>query len=219
MRSILYDYRWKEKQEGDEITWKYTFIHVYKLSIWLENYIILNCIAAGKLIEKVSSYFNEDQIEQIKQIYYSMSFPQVAYKEENMRAEIIKYYAKRFMDGDLYCAKKELDLCIHYKSSFINTKSDSVILFVYLSIILVLLIIFLVVTYLPIGISEVMINEIHVFFPAFSFSIIILFFTACLPITIFIFQKYKINYIFLLELEPQLKYNPYYMIKVKYSNL
>jgi hypothetical protein len=215
MRSIMYDYRWKEAQEGNEITWRYTFIHIYKLSIWLENYLILNINAAKKLIDKVSRKLeDEDKINEIKQIFYSVSFPEMVFKEESMRNEIVEYYAQRFMKGNIEHAVKELDSSLQYKYSYMNSKQDKYVYAVYAVIILLLLAAFLALTYTPKGITHERIDIIHVFFPAFSVSIVLFSFFALVPLVILIFNKFKVNYIYILEMDPQLHYSPFYMFKI-----
>jgi hypothetical protein len=210
MRSIKFDYKWKERQEGDEITWRYTFIHIYKLSYWLENYIIMNCLHAKKIISKFELVVKDDaSINEFKNIYYNRSFQQLILKEENMRSEIIRFYASHFMKGSIVKAKKELESCIHHKSSFIRDNKDLIKIFVLCGIIFAEFLVFLIVS-----LTYPDKSKFHIYFAAFSFTFIVLLFLILFPIIIMIFLKYQINYIYLFELDPQLKYNPLYILKV-----
>jgi hypothetical protein len=208
LRSIKHDYTWREYKKGDEITCRHAFLHLYRLSCLLEDFIKLNKIAAQKIIDKYSKYFPEDK-ETIQNLnIHSTQFNLIIKIAENLKEEILEFYSQKFFNGDRKGSEKNIkrnlsDKFIYYTGVIIQVW-----------IVMLLLLAFLLLTFLIPKESDFTREKISVFFPAFSFTLMLILFFIYIPIIILILKEYRINYIYLLELGPELIYPPAYLLKV-----
>jgi hypothetical protein len=209
LRSIKHDYQWQVKKHTDEITCRLAFIHLYRLATLLENFIVINKIAAQKNIHKYEKYFPEDT-ETIKDLNLHLEkFEEIIKLEDNLKQEILKFYSDQFFSGDLKCSEKE------FQKRHTESVDDYKVVYILLGVVVLLLIAFLLLTFLVPKEFSFTIEKIHVYFPAFSFSLMVILFMICTPVIMIIMKKFKVNYIYLLELDPELIYSPSHLLKVK----
>lgn len=207
LQSIKHDYRWRESKEGDEITCRLAFIHLFRLISVLENFTLVNEIAAKEIIFKYEKKFPEDAktIDELNRIL--LVFKEIISKEENFKFEVLEFYANQFFKGDIEKASKEFEL----KKVF---PRSSKLLILQIALIPIMILVFLLLTYMVDDKFKFTIEKIHVFFPAFSFTLMVILFFIYSCFIIMIFKKYKINYIYLLEMDPELLYSPRTLLKV-----
>jgi hypothetical protein len=177
----------------------------------LENFILINKLAAQKIIDAYARHFPAD-LTIIQDLNKHLSeFNEIINLEENLKNEILKFYANQFFGGDVKIAEKE------FEKRHSESVQDYTVVFIQLIIIVALLVAFFLLTYLVAPKYYFTIEKINVYFPAFSFSLMVILFFIYIPIIIIILKHYKINYIYLLELDPELIYSPVHFFKVKYK--
>jgi hypothetical protein len=183
------------------------FIHLFRLVSVLENFTLVNEIAAKEIIFKYAKHFPEDELT-FKQLNKELDkFKEIIKREENFKYEVLKFYAEQFFKGDTEKASYEFEL----KKIF---PKKSKLLIIQIATIPILLLTFLLLTYLVDDKYKFTIDKIHVFFPAFSFTLMVILFFIYTCLIILVLKKYKINYIYLLELDPELLYYPENLLKV-----
>lgn len=174
----------------------------------LENFIVINKIAAQKIIHKYTKYFVEDT-ETIKDLDSHLEkFEEIIKMEDNLKQDILKFYTNQFFAGDMNCSEKV------FQNRLTESLDDYKLVYILLGVVFFLLIAYLLLTFLVAEKLAFTIQKIHVYFPAFSFSLMIILFMIFTPLIVIIMKKYKVNYIYLLELDPELIYNPSHLLKV-----
>jgi hypothetical protein len=176
----------------------------------LETYSDINKIAAQKIVQKYKKYFpNDINIKQVESVL--KNFDDIIKFEDEFRNAILTFYANNFFRGDINSAKRELER--RYDK---NDHKFKLIAFVLIEIIIFLILGFVLLVMLAGKYILIYTNkdnrhrvwEIHIYFPAFSFTLMVNLFLIYVPILIFILKKYRINYLYLLEIDPQYIHTP-----------
>ena len=138
----------------------------------------------------------------------SMKFTLLIRQENVLKNKIIKLFADHFCGGDLEKAKNEINSYLEIDEKRINGHPYEISGLIALCV--VMFIGYFLLTYIPKkNESE---DKLYVFFPAFNFTFMTILVFLGFSINILLFRKYKINYVFLLEINPFVKLRPFQIL-------
>ena len=194
----------KENAERDElgyaVSWKRALSSLYNLVSWLHSYSVINSIANQKILKKCNKVLAKQGVdnasEEIREETKVLSIFREDKKVVELRKKIKLFYSEQLTNNDVKKAKKELEARMKG-----NRVKDTAMISFYLGIILTLLFSLVLVSQIEIGVSEN--NSISYFFPAFSFSLILIFLMVGVGVNVIVFRKFRINYIYIFEIEPK----------------
>ena len=192
----------KENAERDElgyaVSWKRALSNLYNFTSWLHSYHSINLLAIKKIQKKTKKIFKLNNIEEIEdelikadntfQIFNSLD------KLVDLRKKIKVLYAKELTKGNLKKATEELDQRLRGGSRIKHTK----LIFFYMGIILSSFFFFILLN----NITPEKNNSFIYFFPAYNFSFVIIEIMMGIGLNIEILRKYRINYIYIFEIDP-----------------
>ncbi len=192
----------KENAERDElgyaVSWKRALSNLYNFTSWLHSYHSINLLAIKKIQKKTKKIFKLNNIEEIEdelikadntfQIFNSLD------KLVDLRKKIKVLYAKELTKGNLKKATEELDQRLRGGSRIKHTK----LIFFYMGIILSSFFFFMLLN----NITPEKNNSFIYFFPAYNFSFVIIEIMMGIGLNIEILRKYRINYIYIFEIDP-----------------
>ena len=188
------------KDEFDYATsWKRALSNLYTYTSWLHSYHNINLLAIQKIQKKSKKIFKNQNINGLDKAFekedQNFLFFQFLKNLIDLRINIKKFYAEEFTNNDLKLARKELQkfLLGHSKVKPIS--------YLYLGIIISFILFYIFLCFN----DKFKNNSVKTFFPAFNFSLLIIlaFFGASL--NLYILKKYKINYLYIFEVEPKKK--------------
>lgn len=210
LKSVKHDYKWKSNKQGDELTCRYAFIHFYNLTLMLESFSVLNKLAAEKIYDKAKQKFKAiNESEEIRKLIDE--FNTIIHYEGDFREELVKFYADSFYAGNENLARKELERKPSVERGIHH------VLIAMIEIVIFLLLGFLLLVFLSKNTNEI--KNIHVFFPAFSFTLMVTIFFFYSQVLVILFRKFKINYVYLLDLDPQYLIPPEKFLIVRASKI
>ena len=192
----------KENAERDElgyaVSWKRALSNLYNFTSWLHSYHSINLLAIKKIQKKTKKIFKLNNIEEIdeKLIEADQTFQLFTSLDKlvDLRKKIKKLYAKAFTKGNLNKATEELDTRLRGGSRIKHTK----LIFFYIGIIISSLFFFILLSFVKPEID----NSFIPFFPAYNFSFVIIEIMMGVGVNIEILRKYRINYIYIFEIDP-----------------
>ena len=192
-----------EHHERDEFgyatSWKRALSTLYTYTSWLHSYHSINILAIQKIQKKSKKIFKIHNIygleKEFKKVDDKFAFFNILNRLIELRMNIKQYFAEQFTDGNLKQAKKELH------KGLLGHEIIKPISYFYIGIIIAF-----VLFYLFLCLNEkIKDNSVKPFFPAFNFGLIIVLTFFGVSINLYILSKYKINYLYIFEVEPKLR--------------
>jgi hypothetical protein len=115
--------------------------------------------------------------------------------------KVISFYAKHFTNAD---KKKAQDLLESHHLGL--RRKDAVQMSFFAGAIMILVFIILIMLFTPAAYdATTRIMKLYASFPPFRFTFVVVFILAATGIDIMILKKYKVNYLFIFELDPNYK--------------
>ena len=198
------------KSETDElgyaVSWKRALSTLYNLTSWLHSYHSINSLAILKIKKKAIKIFGlnnikiDDQIENVSKEFdfYGKSLNNLI----DLRVKIRHLYSIKFMNGNEKETKNELE-----KRLLGEKKKTKPRLFLFfLGLFIAFIFTYVVVKHID---GKNKNDSFKPFFPFFNFSYIMILVLTLMGINMKVLQYYKINYVYLLDLNPKNKINPY----------
>ena len=183
---------------------------IYNFTSWLHSYYSINLIAIKKIQFKAIKVFNKKNIKNIEDLLHKedsqIQFFNNLSKLINLRHKIKALYADGITGGNLIQAGKELEKKLQGEGQLTQKKMVCLIL----GMLFVEIFFYMFLAFNP----KEKKNSVKPFFPAFNFSlcIIVCFFGVALNLEIL--QRYKINYIYIFEVEPSMRIGSWEVLQV-----
>eukprot|EP00340_Litonotus_pictus_P013220 CAMPEP_0170538630 /NCGR_PEP_ID=MMETSP0209-20121228/103435_1 /TAXON_ID=665100 ORGANISM="Litonotus pictus, Strain P1" /NCGR_SAMPLE_ID=MMETSP0209 /ASSEMBLY_ACC=CAM_ASM_000301 /LENGTH=280 /DNA_ID=CAMNT_0010840373 /DNA_START=450 /DNA_END=1288 /DNA_ORIENTATION=+ len=221
----------KHKDKNDEFgfstSWKRAYGEVYNMSSWLHGFCAINKIAANKILKKFKKTFiskcaitegelAEEHLEEVQRNSEELSIVTDTSKfileiEEmvNFRMHVINCYAEYFCDSNAEKAKNHLE--IRLMGGF--PKEMKLISF-YLGVFITMIFLVIVLIFIPSS-NEIERESMSMmnFFPPLNFTLMIALLFLGLGLNLYVFHKYRVNYIYIFEIDPDLRLTPLQIIK------
>ena len=198
------------KSETDEIgyavSWKRSLSSLYNQTSWLHSYHSINSLAILKIKKKaikVFTLYNINITEDLEKVTTEFSFfTDSLNKLVELRVKIKKLYSNKFNKGNDKEAYQELEMGLHGK---IKKKKPRLIC-LYLGLLIAFIFCYVIFKHID---GKNTNDSFKPFFPFFNFSYIIILCITLMGINMTILRYYKINYVYLFDLSPENKINPY----------
>ena len=197
-----------ENAERDElgyaVSWKRAISNLYNHTSWLHSYYSINNLALQKIQKKAKKIFgllNINNIEkELTEADSTFNFFNQLQNLVDLRKKIKNIYAQELTNGSIPKASNELDARLMGGTRMKQTK----LIYFYIGVILAC-VLFLIVLNL---IKKEESNSLVPFFPAFNFSFAVILIMLGVGINLVILRKYRINYIYIFEIDPKLRLGP-----------
>ena len=184
---------------GYATSWKRALSSLYIYTSWLHSYHNINLLAIQKIQKKSKKIFRNHNIKgldnELKKADKNFNFFLILDKLVDLRMQIKKYYAQQFTDNDIKKARKDLH------KGLVGSKNIKPISYFYFGIIISFILFYIFLCFN----NKIRVNSVKPFFPAFNFSLVIIITFFGVAINLFILKKFKINYIYIFEVEPKLR--------------
>jgi len=190
---------------GYAVSWKRALSSLYNETSWLHSYHSINNLAVQKIRKKIIKIFRLYNIEiaqsldEIKNEY--SFFGESLLRLVDLRVRINKFYSEKFTKGNDSKAKKELEKRL--QGGVQENKYH--LLCLYLGIFIACIFFYILVKHID-GTNTN--DSFKPFFPFFSFSYIIILCLFLLGIDMLVLKHYKINYVYIFELDTRNKIKP-----------
>ena len=183
---------------GYAVSWKRALSSLYNETSWLHSYQSINVLAVKKIRKKIEKIFKLIGINGIANELNNaeMVFPfftEATDKLVLLRKNIKKLYAAEFTNSDLTKASSELEHRLQGTSKIRHTR----LIYFYFGIILSCILFFIFLANIPSTTD----NDLSPFFPAFNFGLVIIEAMIGCGFVVSILQKYRINYVYILEID------------------
>ena len=197
-----------ENAERDElgyaVSWKRAISNLYNYTSWLHSYYSINSLALQKIQKKSKKIFKLLGIENIEKELTEADanfdfFKQLPNLVE-LRKKIKNIYAQELTFGNLSKASSELDARLMGGTRIKQTK----LIFFYLGISIACVLFLIVLSFM----KEEEDNSLAPFFPAFNFGFAVILIMLGVGINLVVLRKYRINYIYIFEIDPKLRLGP-----------
>eukprot|EP00347_Sterkiella_histriomuscorum_P002512 403367865 len=208
----------KVKDELEYATnWRRAFSKVFQHIKWLNAFAKINYIASLKMINKMmkSFFVLEDNIVDKKLMAFLNSMQFARRRQSNILSkEIMISFSKHFTDDNMDKAQKALES--HHSSI---RKKDAVLMSFFVGLLSMIGFVTLVLLIVPDSSNYIFDQpkadqEIYASFYTFRFLFMILFTLLSTGVVISILKTYKINYLFIFELDPHYKVTPMQLFRV-----
>ena len=190
---------------GYAVSWKRALSSLYNETSWLHSYHSINILAIKKIQKKIKKIFKligifdiEDKLNNIDEEF--SFFNDANDNLINLRKEIKKVYAKEFTNSDISKASKELEHRLQGTGKMKQTR----LIFFYLGVILSCFVFLIFLN----NIATEKENDISPFFPTFNFGFIIIESMIGCGLVIQVLKKYRINYVYILEIDLNSRLGP-----------
>ena len=189
--------------DGDEFgyatSWKRALSSLYIYTSWLHSYHNINLLAIQKIQKKSKKILKKHNIKGLDKEFSktdnNFKFFLILDTLVELRVNIKKFYAQQFTDNDLQKARKELH------KGLIGSKTIKPISYFYFGVIISFIIFYIFLCFN----NKIRINSVKPFFPAFNFSLVIILAFFGVALNLYILKKFKINYLYIFEVEPKLR--------------
>ena len=190
---------------GYAVSWKRALSGLYNETSWLHSYQSINMLAIKKIEKKIKKIFKLNGIMgiegELSEIDNSFPFFNTALnKLVDLRKNIKKFYANEFTNFDLVKASNELERRLQGAGRIKHAK----LIYFYFGLILSFGLFFIFLS----KIKSENDNSIVPFFPAFNFSLVIISGMIGCGVVIWILKKYRINYVYILEIDLKARLGP-----------
>ena len=204
-----------KEHERDEMgyasSWKRALSNIYNLTSWLHSYHSINTIGLKKIIksaQKALEQYHSHISSQLEQMMSSSLINEKSITIAGLRKKIQLIYAREFTKSNIKKAIGELDSGLKSK----RTKHSTLIAY-YLGVISTCFIIYLLVSFVPKE-ETTKSTSILPFFPAFNFTFILIELILGVGLNIIILRRYRINFIYIFEIEPKNRLGQYEIFQI-----
>ena len=195
----------QENAERDElgyaVSWKRAMSNLYNHTSWLHSYFSINSLAIQKLQKKAKKLFHMNHILNIDLVLTEtdaqFQFFQTINTLVDLRKQIKLVYSSELTDNNLNKATIELEQRMGGGGKMKHTK----LIAFYFGIILCSILFFILMNF----IQPQNDNSLVPFFPAFNFTLVLIEVLIGIGVNIIILRKYRINYIYIFEIDPKLR--------------
>ena len=195
-----------EKDEmGYAVSWKRALSTLYNETSWLHSYHSINILAIHKINKKIKKIFKligiADIETQLNNIDREFSlFTEANNKIIELRKKIKKLYSDEFTNSDISKASKELEKRLQGTGKMKQTR----LIFFYFGVIISSILFLVFLNNIKTGNNK----SLSPFFPAFNFGLVIIESLIGCGLVVSILQKYRINYIYILDLDLNSRLGP-----------
>ena len=194
-----------DNHERDELDFATSFKRalstIYNFTSWLHSYHSINLLTIQKIQIKAIKVFKKHNIKDIEKHFEDENkkykFFDNIKKIIELRKKIQLLYADGLVHGDIKKAKKELEMLLRGTSQVTQKKISCF----YVGIIFIEILFYIFLCFN----SKQRVNSVKPFFPSFNFSFCIILTFFGVAINLEILQRYKINYLYIFEVEPTLR--------------
>lgn len=195
-----------EKDEmGYAVSWKRALSTLYNETSWLHSYHSINILAIHKINKKTKKIFKligiadiETQLNNIGREY--SFFTEANNKIIELRKKIKKLYSDEFTNSDISKASKELEKRLQGTGKMKQTR----LIFFYFGVIISSILFLIFLNNIKTGNNK----SLSPFFPAFNFGLVIIESLIGCGLVVSILQKYRVNYIYILDLDLNSRLGP-----------
>ena len=195
----------KERDElGYAVSWKRAMSNLYNYTSWLHSFYSINSLAIQKIQKKAIKFFNFHLISSTE---YKLKKEDEKFKLHALSSELIilrkkikVLYSEELTNGNLSKATQELDQRLLGGSRIKQTK----LIFFYLGVSISFFIFFLILNSME-SLDE---KDMLPFFPAFNYSLCMIFGMIGVGICLYILRKYRINYIYIFDINSKSSLGP-----------
>ena len=194
---------------GYAVSWKRALSALYNATSWLHSYHSINILAVKKIEKKIKKIFKLNGIMEIEATLNEIDNTFPIFNEAlndliKLRKNIQKLYADEFTSSDLIKASQELDTRLQGAAKIKHTK----LIYFYSGLIISCFLFFLLLNQIDEDKEGKKANELYPFFPAFNFGLIIVESMIGCGCVITILKKFRINYVYILEIDLQSRLGP-----------
>ena len=183
---------------GYAVSWKRALSSLYNETSWLHSYQSINVLAVKKIRKKIEKIFKligingiANELDNAEMVF--PFFTEATDKLVLLRKNIKKLYAAEFTNSDLTKASSELEHRLQGTSKIRHTR----LIYFYFGIILSCILFFIFLANIPSTTD----NDLSPFFPAFNFGLVIIEAMIGCGFVVSILQKYRINYVYILDID------------------
>ena len=183
---------------GYAVSWKRALSSLYNETSWLHSYQSINVLAVKKIRKKIEKIFKligingiANELDNAEMVF--PFFTEATDKLVLLRKNIKKLYAAEFTNSDLTKASSELEHRLQGTSKTRHTR----LIYFYFGIILSCILFFIFLANIPSTTD----NDLSPFFPAFNFGLVIIEAMIGCGFVVSILQKYRINYVYILDID------------------
>ena len=190
---------------GYAVSWKRALSTLYNETSWLHSYHSINNLAIKKIEKKIKKIFKINGIMGIELTLTEIDrdfpfFNEALNRLVELRKNIKKLYAREFTNSDLVKASNELESRLQGAGKIKHTK----LIYFYYGIIISCALFYIILTQIKTAND----NSLSVFFPAFNFGLVIIEGMIGCGFVIEILKKYRINYVYILEIDLKARLGP-----------
>jgi len=204
--SFIEEINAERDEMGYAVSWKRALSSLYNETSWLHSYHSINILAVQKIQKKIIKIFRlygieiGQELDEIKNEY--SFFGESLNRLVDLRVRINKLYSEKFTKGNDLKANKELEKRLQ---GGVQEKKYH-LLCLYLGIFIACLFFYILIKHVDGSNTN---DSFKPFFPFFSFSYIIILSLFLLGIDMLVLQHYKINYVYIFELDTRNKIKPF----------
>ena len=192
-------------QMGYALSWKRALSNLYNETAWLHSYHSINILAIQKIKKKIKKIFKLLNIMDVENNLNTLEAETPFFNEANeklieLRRKIKKLYAEEFTNLDINKASNELEKRLQGSGKMKQTR----LIFFYLGIVISCIMFLIFLNQIPIDDSK----SLSPFFPAFNFGLVIIEAIIGCGLVISVLQKYRINYIYILDIDLKSRLGP-----------
>ena len=190
---------------GYAVSWKRALSALYNETSWLHSYHSINILAIKKIQKKIKKIFKLNGIAGIEKTLNDSDnefpfFKDALNKLVELRKNIKKLYALEFTNSDINKASNELERRLQGTGKIKHTR----LIYFYFGIIISSFLFFIFLN----NISTENDNSLSPFFPAFNFGLVIIESMIGVGVVVSILKKYRINYVYILEIDLKARLGP-----------
>ena len=190
---------------GYAVSWKRALSTLYNETSWLHSYHSINILAIQKIQKKIKKIFKLIGIEDIETKLNDVDnefffFDDADEKLIDLRKRIKKVYANEFTNSDISKASSELEHRLQGTGKMKQTR----LIYFYFGVTLSCIIFLIFLSQIPNDKN----NNISPFFPTFNFGFIIIEAIVGCGLVIQVLKKYRINYVYILEIDLDSRLGP-----------
>ena len=195
---------------GYAVSWKRALSALYNETSWLHSFHSVNNLAIKKIDKKIIKILKMNGILDVKETLEEAQneftfFNTSINKLVELRKKIKKVYSLEFTNNDIQKASRELESRLQGAGKIKHSK----LIFFYLGISISITVFLILLSY----INPSNDYSMSVFFPAFNFGLVIIESLIGVGFVVAILKKYRINYVYILEIDPKARLGSSEMFK------
>ena len=197
---------------GYALSWKRALSALYNETSWLHSYHSMNMLAVKKIEKKIKKIFKLNGILAIEESLTEVDNQFPIFNESlnnlvQLRKKIKQLYADEFTSSDLSKASNELEKRLQGSGKIKHTK----LIYFYYGLIISTFFFFIFLNRIDAmdkDKSKKKQNGLYPFFPAFNFGLVIVECLIGCGCVVAILKKFRINYVYILEIELKARLGP-----------